>query len=196
MKRIVLWCTILNLLMLACVATSGAQSLIVPESWDKLAAKADEVVNVKLDRKMLRFASKFMDDDDKDDAEGKQLISKLNGIYVRSLEFKTPGEFTQADVEPIRAQLQGPEWSQMVDFDSKTDKEKVSIYIKTSGDRTLGMVILAEEPTELTFVDLDGPINPDDLEGLSGNFGIPKGIHARSKKTVTMQPSPETTVKK
>jgi hypothetical protein len=191
MKRTLLWCTIL---MLACVAASVAQSLKVPESWDKLAAKADEVVNVKMDRKMLSFASKFMDDDN--DAEGKQLISKLNGIYVRSLEFKTPGEFTQADVEPIRAQLQGPEWSRIVDVDSKSDKEKVTIYIKSLGDQTVGMVILAEEPTELTFVDLDGPINPHDLDGLSGNFGIPKGIHARSKNTVTTQPASETTVKK
>ncbi len=191
MKQMFLRCAIL---ILACVAASAAQTLRVPESWEKLAAKADEVVNVKMDRKMLRFASKFMDDDN--DAEGKQLISKLNGIYVRSFEFKNPGEFTQADVDPIRAQLEGPEWSRIVDVDSKTDKEKVTIYVKTTGDQTVGMVILAEEPNELTFVDLDGPINPDDLEGLSGNFGIPKGIHARSNKAVTPQPSPETTVKK
>src|ERR1700730_18467903 len=176
MKRM-LWCT---LFAVACGVASLAQSFKVPESWDKLAAKADEVVNIKLDGKMLHFASKFMND--KDDADGKQLISKLKGIYVRSLEFKNPGEFTQADVEPIRDQLQGPEWSRMVDVDSKTDKEKVTIYVKSLGNQTVGMVILAEEPNELTFVDLDGPINPDDLDGLSGNFGIPKGIRARSKK--------------
>jgi len=175
------------LVALACAPVSSAQSIKIPESWDTLAAKADEVVNINLDRKMLRFASKFMDDEDDD--EGKQLISKLNGIYVRSLEFRNPGEFTEANIEPIRTQLQGPEWSRVVAVASRAEKEGVTIYVKTLGNQTIGMVILAEEPNQLTFVDLDGPINPDDIGELSGSFGIPKGIHVRSKKVDAVQQS-------
>jgi hypothetical protein len=178
MKRIA-WCAAL---ILASVLASQAQQIKVPESWDKLAAKADEVVNVTMDKKMLQFASKFMEDED--DAEGRRIVQKLNGLYVRSLEFKKSGEFTEADVAPIRAQLLGPEWSHMVDVDSKSNKEKVEIFIKTVNGQTLGMVILAEEPTELTFVHLDGPINPEDLDELGGNFGIPKDIHAHAKPKV------------
>jgi Domain of unknown function (DUF4252) len=164
------------ILVLVSVTATGAQAIKVPENWDRLAAKADEVVNVTLDKKMLGLASKFMDDEN--DAAGKRVISKLNGIYVRSLEFKNPGEFTAADVEPIHAQLQGPEWAHIVSVNSKTEKENVGIYIKTVNNQTVGMVILAEEPTELTFVQLDGPVNSEDLDELSGNFGIPKGVHA------------------
>ena len=177
MKRI-LWCMIF---LLVSAALGGAQTVKVPESWDKLAAKADEVVNVNLDRRMLQFALKFMGDD-ADEVEAKRLISKLNGIYVRSLEFKKPGFFTDADVEPVRAQMQGPEWSRIVEVDSKSDKERVEIYIKTAGGQIAGLVILAQEPSELTLVHLDGAITPEELGKLGGNFGIPKGIGGHHEK--------------
>ena len=101
------WLLVIVMMM---AAMGDAQTIKVPESWNQLAAKADEVANITLDRKMLKFAAKFMDmDKDEDDAEAKQLISKLNGIYVRTLEFKEPRNFSDADVEPIRAQLRGPD---------------------------------------------------------------------------------------
>jgi hypothetical protein len=131
--------------------------------------------------------------DKEDDAEGRQLVLKLNGIYVRSLEFKHPGAFTEADVQPIRAQLQGPEWSRIVDVDRRTDKEKVEIYIKTVNNQSAGIVILSQAPAELTLVNLDGPLDPEDLDKISGNFGIPQGIHARKKPAA---PKPAPTVKK
>lgn len=170
-----------------CLPAAG-QVIKAPEGWDKLAARADEVVKVDLDKKMLQFASRFMDSDDsgvrEGAAESKRLVERLNAIYVRSLEFKEPGAFSDADVEPVRAQLQGPEWSRIVQVDSKADQEKVDIYVKTVNNQTMGMVILAEEATELTLVTLDGPINPEDLDHLSGNFGIPRGLHVPKKATV------------
>ncbi|MDT8068898.1 MAG: DUF4252 domain-containing protein [Terriglobia bacterium] len=178
-----LWCAVL-------IVISGlaawAQEIKVPSSWDRLAAKADEVVKVTMDKKMLQFASKFMDNEG--DAEGKRLVSKLNGIYVRSLEFKQPDEFTDADVEPIRAQLQGPEWSRIVQVESKPDKEHVEIYIRTVNNQTMGIVVLSQEPKELVLVHLDGPINPEDLDDLSGNFGIPKNIHVPKKSAPASTP--------
>lgn len=177
MKRI-LGCAML--VAMAAVAGSG-QVIKVPESWQKLAAKADQVTTINMDRNMLKFASKFMNDED--DAEGKRLISKLNGIYVHTLQFKKAGAFTEADVAPIRAQLQGPEWSHMVDVvESKPEKTRTEVYMKTVNGQTMGMIVLAVEPTELTFVQLDGPINPEDLDDLSGNFGVPRGIHVPPAK--------------
>jgi hypothetical protein len=170
-----------------------AQSIQIPASWDKLAAKADEVDNVTLDKSMLGLASKFIKDDD--DAEGPEinrLLSRLKAIYVRHLEFKAPGEFTDADVQPVRAQLAGPEWTQIIDVKDKESKQNVGVYIKTINHETLGMVILAEEPTELTFVHLDGPIDLADIGPLSGNFGIPKGLQLREKKQgMPAPPSPD-----
>lgn len=180
----ILWCAVL---ILASGIGAGAQEIKVPSSWDQLAAKADEVVKVTMDKKMLAFASKFMDDED--DAEGKRLIGKLNGLYVRSLEFKKAGAYTDADVEPIRAQLQGSEWSRIVQVESRPNKEHVEIFLKTVNNQTMGLVVLSEEPTELVLVHLDGPINPDDLDSLGGKFGIPKDVH--SPKNATAKPATE-----
>jgi hypothetical protein len=37
-----------------------------------------------------------------------------------------------------------------------------------------GMVVLAAEPKELTIVQIDGPIRPEDLASLSGKAGLPR----------------------
>ena len=177
------------LLFLAATLVAHGQKIQIPDSWDKLAAKAQQVDNVTLDKSMLGLAAKFMkDDNDQDSVEINRLLGKLNGIYVRHLEFSKPGEFTEAEVEPVRAQLQGPEWSHIVDVSNKNSKEKVVIYVRTVNGKSAGLVILAEEPTELTFVHLDGSIDPHDIDALSGNFGIPKDVHA--PKANSEKPNP------
>ena len=180
------------LVVLAATLAAHGQKIEIPASWDKLAAKADEVDNVTLDKSMLGLAAKFMkDDNDPDSVEINRLLGKLNGIYVRHLEFKNPGEFTEADVEPVRAQLQGPEWSHVVYVNDKNSKEKVVIYMRMVNGKSSGLVILAEEPTEMTFVHLDGSIDPQDLDRLSGNFGIPKDVHAPKANPEKPKPTGE-----
>lgn len=139
----------------------------------QLAARATNYTEVTLDRKMLGFASHFMDKED--DAEGKRIVAKLNGVYVRTYEFDKPGQYTAADLEAIRRQFQTPEWTSLVKTRSKDGEDDSDIYIKMAGTEAQGMFILNAEPTELNFVFLSGPINPDDLSDLDGNFGIPKG---------------------
>ena len=140
----------------------------------QLAARATEYTEVSLDRKMLAFASHFMDKED--DEEGKRIVAKLNGVYVRTYEFDKPGQYTAADLDAIRRQFQTPEWTSLVKSRSKNGEDDSDIYIKMvgTGAEAQGMFILNAEPNELNFVYLDGPINPDDLDDLSGKFGIPK----------------------
>ncbi len=153
-----------------------AQQIQWPVKLDKLAAKASQVVDVQLDKKMLGMASQFMSQDssEKDDKEGRELIQNLNGIYVKSFEFDKDNEYNSADVEEIRAQLRSPEWTRIVGVESRKDNEHVAVYVRNVNGKMMGMVVLVEEPRELTFVNLDGPINPSQLEKLGGNFGIPK----------------------
>src|ERR1700722_14081981 len=62
----------------------------------QLAERASNYTEVSLNRKMLVFASRFMND--KDDAEGKRIVSKLNGVYVRTFGLDNPGHYTAADM--------------------------------------------------------------------------------------------------
>lgn len=140
----------------------------------KLAARASNYTEVDLNRQMLAFASHFMDKNDKDDAAVRNMIQKLNGVYVRTYEFSKPGEYTAADVEAIRRQFQNSAWAPMVRDHSKDGSSNSDIYMKTEGGEILGMFILNAEPRELDFVYISGPINLNDLSAMGGNFGIPK----------------------
>ena len=138
----------------------------------KLAARASNYTEVDLNRQMLAFASHFMDK--KNDAAVRNMIEKLNGVYVRTYEFSKPGEYTAADVEAIRRQFQNSAWTPMVKDHSKNGSSNSDIYMKTEGGEILGMFILNAEPQELDFVYISGPINLNDLSAMGGNFGIPK----------------------
>ena len=147
----------------------------------KLAARASNYTEVTLDKHTLNFASQFMNKDGKGDQQAKRLISGLKAIYVRTYEFKAPGEYSTADLDRIRSQFRGPEWVPMIQSrsHSKDGLEISDIYEKIVNHETQGMLILNAEPKELDFVYISGHINPSELGALGGNFGVPK-LHTRS----------------
>jgi hypothetical protein len=151
---------------------------------DKLASKASEVVDVTLDEPMMKLASKFMAADE-DDAEARELIKDLKGVYVKSFEFDKEGEYSQADLDAIRSQLTSSSWSKMVSVVEKRSGEISEVYMMTeSGGKTiLGLAILAAEPKELTVVNIIGPIDMEKLSALEGKMGIPKMGLEKDKQT-------------
>jgi Domain of unknown function (DUF4252) len=161
---------LLVLLVGGCAAI--AQDVKFSPDLERLAAKASEVVDVNMDRRMLEFASKFMEADD--DAEAKALIKNLRGIYVKSFEFDKTGEYSPADVEVFRSQVRGPQWSKVVTARSKRDGENVEVYFRLDNGVSQGLAIIAAGPKELTLVSIDGPIDPAQLSLLGGQFGIPR----------------------
>jgi hypothetical protein len=150
------------------------------QDWDpggalkKLSAKASKAIDVTLDQSMLQFAGAFLDSKDPDQAQAKKIISDMKGIYVHSFEFEKAGEYSEDDVAPLRAPLKEPLWSRIVNVRSKHVGQNVEVYFKKEDGKFTGLVVIATEPTELTFVDIIGPINPDDFRRLGGQFGIPK----------------------
>ena len=94
MKRI-LGCAML----VAMAAVAGAGQVIkVPESWQKLAAKADQVTSINMDRNMLKFASKFMDNEG--DEEGKRLVSKAAPPALATIE-RAPKPLTAIELTTV-----------------------------------------------------------------------------------------------
>jgi hypothetical protein len=152
-------------------AAQSSDSPPFPVTIEKqLATRASNYTEVTLDRRMLDFASRFMDKED--DAEGKRIVAKLNGIYVRTYEFDKPGQYTPDDLAAIRRQFQTAEWNPIVKQRSRDGSDDSDIYLKIVSGEIQGMFILNSEPKELNFVFISGPIRPEDLDEIDGNFGV------------------------
>jgi len=156
----------------ALVLPAAAQNARIQiHSLEKLAAQATEVVDVTLEGPVLKMAAKFMGSD----PEARQLVQGLTGVFVRSFEFDKPGAYTRADVEGIRAQLQGPGWARIVSVRDKKALDQVEVYIMAdAAGNPQGLVVLAAEAKELTVVNIVGSIDLDRLSALEGKLGIPK----------------------
>ncbi len=164
MKRLVL-----TLLVLAVAAPLSAQRLNL--DLPGLGDKAAEVVDVTLDGPMLRLAAKFLSNADPDERAARDVVQKLEGIYVRSYEFDKDGEYDRAVLDRVRAQL-GGSWKKIVNVRGR--HENSEIYIDTRGDQPIGLLVIAAEPRELTVVNIVGPIDIEKLSALEGNFGVPR----------------------
>lgn len=173
-QRAVLAAALTLLFLLLALPHAAAQDFKVPPSVERLSAKAKETVEVTMDGPMLRWASKFLSSEDPDEVRTAKMVSNLKAIYVRSYEFENDGGYSRADVEELRAQMQRPEWNKIVGVRSETNGENVDVYIKLENDKMAGIVVIAAEPRELTFVHINGPIEIDQLADLGGEFGIPK----------------------
>ena len=161
------------MLLGAATTAPAAQDVTIPVNVERLAARAAETVNVTVDGVLLQLAGKFLSSTDPDQAAVKNLIGKLKGIYVRSFQFANEGEYSEADVESLRSQLPAPVWSKMVTVRSRNDGD-VDVFFKMEKNQIAGLVVIAAQLKELTFVNIVGPIDLDQLSSLSGQFGIPK----------------------
>ncbi len=172
------------LLTLAPVLSAKAQDPRIQMSGlDHLAAKATQTVDVNLDERLMRLASRVFDDKDADEREVKKLIAGLKGIYVKSFEFDADGQYTEADIETIRTQLKAPGWTRLVNVTSKKDG-MLEVYLLFNGDMVGGMAVLHTDDKELTVVNIVGPVDVDKLAKLEGQLGIPDlGIQSPKNKT-------------
>ena len=171
---------IATIALAAAMLPAWAQEIKMPVNLDALADKADDAVTVTLDKSMLQFAGKFMGDHDGDEADVRKVMAGLDSIYVRSFEFRHEGEYSMADVDAVRNQLQSPAWGRMVGVRSKRG-ENVDVYFKDGGNGKLGdIVVIAAEPKELTIVNIIGTLDPEKLADLGGQFGIPRLEKTRS----------------
>jgi len=174
-------------LLLGCSAVAAQTpapqtSRLELSSLDHLAAKASETVDVSIDERLIRLAAKAFDDKDPEEREIKKVITGVKGIYVKSFEFESDGQFAPADVETIRAQLRGPGWTRVVNVTSKKEGN-VEVYLLMNGDQVGGLTVLSSEDRELTVVNIVGPVDLEKLAKLEGQFGVPElGIEKTKEK--------------
>src|SRR5213080_5314095 len=124
--------TVSVLLLAATSVTVRAQSARLQiDQLDSLANKASETVDVKLDEHLMQLTAKFFVSKDPDDAEIRELIKGVKGIYVKSFTFEKVGEYSQTEVDSVMSQLRGGAWSKIIGVTSK-DGDNVEVYLNTA----------------------------------------------------------------
>jgi hypothetical protein len=169
------------LVVTAAFAVQAQDPRVQTASLDHLVAKASQTVDVNIDERLMKLASKVLSDKDAEEREVKQLVAGIKGIYVRRFEFETDGQYTAADVESIRSQLRAPSWSRMVNVTSRKDGA-LEVYVLFNGEQVGGLAVIATDDREFTVVNIVGPVDLDKLAKLEGQFGVPDlGIETKAK---------------
>src|SRR2546422_3970506 len=143
-------------LLLLCgiaVATKAQSAKLQIDQLDHLANKAKETVDIKLDERLMQTTAKFFSGKDPDDAEIREVLKGVKGIYVKRFEFDNEGEYSQADLESIRSQLRSPGWNRIVSVGSKKEIS-IEVYLMQNGDQIEGMAVLATGAKELSVVNI------------------------------------------
>lgn len=165
---------VILLLLLGSAATTMAQGAKLQlDQLDSLANRASETVDVKLDERLMQTTAKFFSGKDPDDAEIRDLIKNVKGIYVKSFTFEKENEYAPAEVESVMSQLRSGGWSKVIGVTSKKDGENVDVYLMSVGEQINGLAVVSLEPKEFTIVNIVGPIDLEKLSQLEGQFGVP-----------------------
>jgi hypothetical protein len=140
-------------------------TMLLPLAFLTITTHAQETARIKLES-LDKLASKA--------AEVVRKEEKAKGgdgmVYVRCFEFKQAGDYKEADLQEVRAQLQTPGWSLLMKVNDKDDgsgeNETTEIYVfgRTAGSKIFGgMTIVVTEPKELAVVNIVGQGNIDQI---------------------------------
>jgi Domain of unknown function (DUF4252) len=156
------------------LASAQAGRLVLPD-FSALSKKASHSVDISLDPSLISLANGFLGADP-NSAAVRDMISGVQGIYVRSYQFDEDGQYSKADVDAVRAQLVAPAWTPLVSTHDRKQHSDIDIFINRTGQRTEGMAIITARPQELTIVNIVGAIDLAKLAQLQGRFGVPVGL--------------------
>ena len=168
------------LTLLIPVAASAQGGRLNLSSLDRLAERASEKQEITIDSSMLKTAAGgLVPAGPKGDA-ARQVLSELEGVYVRSYEFEKDKTVSMDDIQAIRKQLAAPGWTRVVSNEEKgkgpSDWELQEVWLFNPGGKLGGVFIINAEPDELQVVNVVGPIDLAKLATLGGILGIPGSI--------------------
>jgi hypothetical protein len=163
---------IMLLLVFGGVSTRAQSAKLQLDQLDALASRASNTVDVKLDEHLIQTTSKWLGKDP-DEAQIKELLKSVKGIYVKSFSFDKENEYLPAEIESVTSQLRSGGWNKIVGITSKKGGENVDVYLMQLGDQISGLAVLCVNPKELTVVNIVGPIDLEKLSQLEGSFGVP-----------------------
>jgi hypothetical protein len=125
---------------------------------DAIAAMASGKAEVDLDGGLLKLATQS--GLSKKDKDGKSpmgdLLSGVQEVHVRHYEFAKAGSYSDKDLEPLRKQVSGSDWSRVVNVKEKD--ESTEVFVQSQGGKVGSCLILAAEAKELSVVYIMGTL--------------------------------------
>lgn len=157
-------------------SAAAGPELRIPD-FGHLASRARDSVDITLDGFLLRLAQKFAAADG-ESADELAILRDIKSVRVRNFEFDSDDAYSRDDVESVRKQLAGPGWSPLAQVHRRESQEHVDVFLNMSGDRIMGLAVIASEPRSFTIVNVVGNIDIDKLAKIEGQFGIPRVTHS------------------
>lgn len=162
-------------LAFSAVAVHAQNARLQFDNLKYLEGKANEIVEVSIDGKLLDLAKRVMVKvNDQDAKKVGEAIKGLEGIYVRVYKFENANEYNSSDVDQIRSQLQTPGWSKLANVRSKKNNQKIDVFTMFTGDMMSGLAVVISEDKQIALVNVIGPIDIDLFAEMSGKLNIPK----------------------
>jgi len=153
----------LVLVALSAVAEAGSPRLKLP-SFTHLESQAIESVDITFGRVPLRIASWFIDEDDQDGVEVRQLLKSIKSMSVCHYRFASDFVYSSKDLDGVRSQLTEKGWSQLVQVRDRGKDEDVDVFLSFDDDKITGAAIIASEPKEFTIVSIAGELDMAQVE--------------------------------
>jgi hypothetical protein len=169
-----LFSLLLLILIAATPAWAQSTSRLQLDSLDHLTPKASQTIVINIDERVLKLGAPFLKSTDPNEVKIKELLDGVKGIYVKSFMFEKEGEFSEADVQVVRSQLNSPDWLKIVEVRSQKEGENIDVFIKTDNTKIEGIAVIAFNSKELTVVNIIGSVDMDKLRQMEGQFGIPE----------------------
>jgi uncharacterized protein DUF4252 len=137
---------------------------------DRLAARATESVEITMNDVQVQFLRKLVSLGESERSKLKELLSKLKGVYVRGYEFARDGEYSDSDIEEIRAQLRSPGWEQIVEVRNRNKSDEV--FVMPRNDEIAGFAAVSTGPRKVCVINIVGPMDLDEMALLDREFHL------------------------
>jgi Domain of unknown function (DUF4252) len=162
---------LLALLLFCGLAAARAQDARLRlDHLDRLAARATESVEITMNDVQVQLLRKLVSLGESERSKLQGLLSKLKGVYVRGYEFARDGEYSDSDIEEIRAQLRSPGWERIVEVRGRNKSDEV--FFMPRNDEIAGFAAVSTAPRKVCVINIVGPMDMDELALLDREFHL------------------------
>jgi Domain of unknown function (DUF4252) len=169
-KSVAAGCSSALLALLFFSAARAQDARLRLDHLDRLAARATESVEVTMNDVQVQFLRRLVSLGESERSKLKGLLSKLKGVYVRGYEFARDGEYSDADIEEVRAQLRSPGWERIVEVRNRNKSDEV--FFMPRGDEIAGFAAVSTEPRKVCVINIVGPMDMDEMALLDREFHL------------------------